>query len=72
MGSKLNIGRRNFSGSSVPLGTKMGKILINSVDSRIIRSVIRECIKSGKPEKVKLSESTKYDIHVAKLIYKSR
>lgn len=67
MSSKLDINTRHFSGSSVPLGSKIGKILINSRDSRKISDAIRQAMK-GEPQTVKLSDSTKKALKAAKSI----
>ncbi|MBC6400950.1 MAG: hypothetical protein GDA51_05440 [Ekhidna sp.] len=66
MSKKININVRQFSGSSVPVGSKMGKVLINSVDSRRISDAIIKVISNGEPQTVELSESTKEDLKAAK------
>lgn len=54
---KNDITVRNFKGSSVPVGSRIGKILINSKDSTDIAQAIRETVK-GKSQTVRLSNST--------------
>lgn len=44
MSNKVNINIRHFSGSSVPVGSRIGKLLINSVDSRSIVKAIRVAV----------------------------
>jgi len=56
---------RHFSGSSVPVGSVIGRVLINSKDSRKISTAIRAAIK-GETQTVKLSESTKQALKAAK------
>jgi hypothetical protein len=53
-----NIGIRTFKGSSVPTGSKMGKVLINSSDSRKVVNAIRTSVKSSKSSTVSLSRET--------------
>lgn len=65
MAKKVNINVRHFSGSSVPVGSKIGKVLINSKDSRKISMAIRASIKDG-TQTVKLSDSTKQALKTAK------
>lgn len=65
MSKKIDINVRNFSGSSVPVGSKIGKILINSVDSRKISNAIRVAVK-GQTQTIKLSKSTKEALQAAK------
>lgn len=60
-----NITIRNFKGSSVPVGSKMGKILINSKDSGKIAQAIRATVK-GKPETVTISKSTVSSLKAAR------
>lgn len=50
--------KRIFTGSSVPVASPLGKILINSKESRQISNAIRKLIKTGKPIIVKLSIET--------------
>tara|TARA_R110002096_G_scaffold435921_1_gene664202 strand:- start:2150 stop:2407 length:258 start_codon:yes stop_codon:yes gene_type:complete len=66
MAKKGNINTRHFSGSSVPVGSKIGKVLINSVDSRKISRAIRVAVSKGEAQTVKLSNSTKQALKVAK------
>ena len=66
MAKKGNINIRHFSGSSVPVGSKIGKVLINSVDSRKISRAIRVAVSKGETQTVKLSDSTKQALKVAK------
>jgi len=61
-----NINIRHFSGSSVPVGSKIGMVLINSVDSRKISRAIREAVSKGEKQTVELSKSTKEALQVAK------
>lgn len=56
---------RHFSGSSVPVGSAIGRVLINSKDSRKISTAIRAVIK-GETQTVKLSDSTKQALQAAK------
>lgn len=50
------MGKRKFTGSCVPICSDVGKVLLNSVDSRKISEAIRD----GKwNEPIELSESTK-------------
>lgn len=60
-----NINTRHFSGSSVPVGSAIGRVLINSKDSGKISTAIRSAIKNG-PQTVKLSPSTKSALQTAK------
>jgi len=60
-----DINVRHFSGSSVPVGSVIGRVLINSKDSRKISTAIRAAIK-GKTQTVKLSDSTKQALQAAK------
>ncbi len=53
-----NISIRTFRGSSVPTGSKMGKVLINSSDSRKVVKAIRTSVKSSNPSSVSLSRET--------------
>lgn len=64
MAKKSNIHVRHFSGSSVPVGSEIGRILINSKDSRKISNAIRAAVK-GKTQTVKISKSTKDALHLA-------
>ena len=66
MAKKVNINVRHFSGSSVPVGSKIGKVLVNSVDSRKISNAIRVAVSEGKAQTVKLSASTKQALEAAK------
>lgn len=52
-----NITTRSFKGSSVPVGSKMGKILISSKDSAKVANAIRATVK-GDSRTVTLSKST--------------
>ena len=56
---------RHFSGSSVPVGSAIGRVLINSEDSRKISTAIRAAVK-GEPQTVKLSDSTRKALQAAK------
>lgn len=60
-----NIHVRNFKGSSVPVGSVIGKVLINSTDSRNVVSAIRATVK-GNSQTIKLSDSTVKAIRFAK------
>jgi hypothetical protein len=60
-----NIHIRNFKGSSVPVGSVIGKVLINSKDSGRVVTAIRATVK-GKNQTIKLSESTVKAIRMAK------
>jgi len=64
MSKKVNINVRHFSGSSVPVGSKIGKVLINSVDSRKISNAIRAAVK-GETQTITLSKSTKEALQAA-------
>lgn len=63
--SDKNIATRNFKGSSVPVGSKMGKIIINSKDSGKVAKAIRATVK-GNSAPVKLSKSTVLSIKAAR------
>ena len=60
---KISIGKR-FTGTSIPVGSKLGQILINSVDSKMIAGAVRATLTDG-PQKVKLSAITQNSIKVA-------
>lgn len=49
--------KRKFTGSCVPLGTPLGKVLMNCKESKEISKAIRKLVK-GKKVTVKLSEET--------------
>ncbi len=66
MNRKININVRNFSGSSVPVGSKIGRVLINSVDSRNISKAIRVAVSKGSTQTIKISDSTKEALEKAK------
>ena len=66
MAKKANINIRHFSGSSVPVGSEIGKVLINSVDSRKISNAIRVAVSKGEKQTVELSKSTKQALRNAK------
>lgn len=59
------IGVRNFKGSSVPVGSKIGKVLINSKDSKAVASAIRATVK-GTVNSITLSKDTIKNIKLAK------
>lgn len=65
MSKSNNIHKRTFKGSSVPVGTKIGKVLINSKDSDKVVTAIRASLK-GKAQTVKLSAATIQAIRRAK------
>lgn len=67
MVKKTDINIRHFSGSSVPVGSKIGRVLINSVDSRKISRAIRVAVTKGETQTVELSDSTKEALQFAKL-----
>lgn len=50
--------KRRFTGTSVPVASPLGKILINSKESKQISKAIRKLIKTGKSITVKISEET--------------
>jgi hypothetical protein len=60
-----NIRVRNFKGSSVPVGSKMGRILINSKDSKAVVSAIRASVK-GNVNSITLSKGTLSSLELAK------
>jgi len=60
-----NIHVRNFKGSSVPVGSVIGKVLINSKDSERVVTAIRATVK-GENQRIKLSPATAQAIKVAK------
>lgn len=66
MNRKININVRMFSGSSVPVGSKIGRVLINSVDSRNISKAIRVAVSKGSTQTIKISDSTKEALEKAK------
>jgi len=51
-------GKRSFSGHVIPLGSPLGKALINSAQGREIAHKSRQAIRTGKPVTIKLKEST--------------
>lgn len=53
----MNINKRVFTGSCVPLGTPLGELLMNSKESKEISKVISK-IKKGESVTIKLSEET--------------
>jgi len=53
----MNINKRKFTGDCVPLCTPLGKILINSKESREISNIIRH-LKKGEIKTIKLSQET--------------
>lgn len=59
-----NIQVRHFSGSSIPVASAMGKILINSVDSRSISKAILH-LKNGETKNIQISQSTKDALELA-------
>lgn len=60
-----NIFVRKFSGSSVPVGSPFGKILINSSDSKAVASAVRALVK-GEKQTIRLSDDTIRSIEAAK------
>lgn len=60
-----NINVRNFKGSSVPVGSAIGKVLINSKDSGKVVTAIRATVK-GTNQSFKLSPATVKAIQTAK------
>lgn len=65
MAKTRNINVRNFKGSSVPVGSAIGKVLINSKDSGSVVEAIRSTVK-GTNKSVKLSPATAKAIQAAK------
>lgn len=63
--STRNINVRNFKGSVIPVGSVMGKVLINSEDSDKVAKAVRATVK-GRTPKIKISESTARAIRSAK------
>lgn len=63
---KKEIGVRTFSGSSVPVGSILGKIIINSEDSDIVAKAIRGVVHGNKDGKISISPSTVAAIRKAK------
>jgi hypothetical protein len=61
----LDINKRVFSGSCVPLATPLGKLLINSKEGKEISKGIRK-LKKGETFTIKLSEETKLKIEELK------
>lgn len=61
-----NIFVRKFSGSSVPVGSPFGKILINSNDSKKVAEAVRSLAK-GEKATIKLSPETLNTIELAKV-----
>ena len=59
-----NIHERKFSGSAVPVGSAIGRVLINSQDSRKVADAIRAAIR-GENKTITLSPSTTQAIKVA-------
>ena len=53
----MNINKRVFTGSCVPLGTPLGKLLMSSKESREISKSISK-IKKGESITIKLSKET--------------
>lgn len=64
--SNKDIRQRLFSGSFVPVGSRLGSILINSKDSKAIAHAVRAAVK-GESESLKLSEATVKEIEAAEL-----
>lgn len=60
-----NINTRHFKGSSVPVGSKIGKVLINSKDSAKVVTAVRAAVK-GNSQTIKLSASTAKALRIAK------
>lgn len=49
---------RDFKGSTVPVGSKVGKVLLNSIDASKIMDAVRS-VASGKPtQQVDISRTT--------------
>lgn len=61
-----NIFVRKFSGSSVPVGSPFGKILINSNDSKKVADAVRSLAK-GESRTIQLSKETLKSIELAKV-----
>lgn len=61
-----NIFVRKFSGSSVPVGSPFGKILINSNDSKKVADAVRSLVKGG-TKTIELSPETLKTIELAKV-----
>ncbi|MGV3459897.1 MAG: hypothetical protein ACO1N9_05510 [Flavobacterium sp.] len=53
-----HVATRKSSGSVVPVGSKTGKILINSIDASKIMDAVRKVANGGKTERVKISDTT--------------
>ena len=50
--------KRKFSGSCVPVASPLGKVLMNSKESKLISKAIQKLIQTGKPVQVSLSLET--------------
>jgi hypothetical protein len=50
--------KRKFTGNCIPVASPLGRVLINSKESRQISNAIRKLIRTGKPTQVKLSSKT--------------
>jgi hypothetical protein len=57
----MDINKRVFSGSCIPLGTPLGKVLINSKDQNEVAKAVRKAVR-GKKSCIKLSEETIFAI----------
>jgi hypothetical protein len=53
---------REFNGSAVPVGSKVGKILINSIDAASIMDAIRRVVNGEDSQPVKISDSTSKEL----------
>lgn len=53
----MDINKRKFTGSCIPLATPLGKILMNCKESKLISKSIREIFKKDKIT-IKLSQET--------------
>jgi hypothetical protein len=65
MSKTRNIHVRDFKGSSVPVGSAIGKVLINSKDSGRVVTAVRAAVK-GQSQSIKLSPSTVKAVRFAK------
>ena len=64
MSRNLNIGKRTFSGNATPVSSVLGRILINSKDSKNISHSLRAIVKGTEKEvSVKISKETVIEIN---------
>ncbi len=50
--------KRKFTGSCVPVASPLGKVLMNSKESKLVSKAIQKLIRTGKPVQVSLSLET--------------